>query len=134
MATATIKYLGNLKTECKHAKSGDTFITDAPVDNNGKGEAFSPTDLLAVSYVSCMITVIGIYCEKNGLEFLHGVGDVKKEMLAAPRRIGKMVIDMDLTGNTWTTEQQAAIIKVAEECPVAFSVAEEMEVTISYKF
>ena len=65
MATSKVEYLGGLRTKCTHLKSGQEVITDAPVDNNGKGEAFSPTDLVATAYVSCMYTIIGIYCEKS---------------------------------------------------------------------
>ena len=82
MATAAIEYLGELRTKCRHLKSGKEFITDAPTDNNGKGEAFSPTDIVATAYVSCMLTIIGIYCDKNDLEFLQGRGEVVKSMEA----------------------------------------------------
>ena len=69
MGTARIEYQGNLRTKSTHLKSGQSIYTDAPVDNNGKGSTFSPTDLVATAYVSCMITIMGIYCDKNGINF-----------------------------------------------------------------
>lgn len=134
MATSTVKYLGDLQTECVHLKSGQKFVTDAPVDNNGKGSAFSPTDLLATSYASCMITIIGIYCNNNNIEFNHAEADVIKSMESNPRRVGKIEINLNLEGNNWDTQQQAKIIKAAEACPVAKSVNESMEIEISYTF
>ena len=69
MLISEVSYLGNLRTAAKHLKSQDTIITDAPVDNNGKGQAFSPTDLVATSLASCVMTIIGIHCSKNNIEF-----------------------------------------------------------------
>jgi len=74
MITSKVEYLGGLRTEATHIASGNKIITDAPVDNFGKGEAFSPTDLLATSYASCLLTIVGIYCQNHGLSF-------SKEML-----------------------------------------------------
>ena len=71
MITSKVTYLGNLRTSCEHLASGTKIITDAPVDNQGKGEAFSPTDLVATSFASCMITIIGIYCDNHQLNFQH---------------------------------------------------------------
>lgn len=134
MATARIEYLGNLQTKCTHLKSGQEFVTDAPVDNNGKGSAFSPTDLLATAYVSCMITIMGIHCDQNNIEFKSCIAEVTKEMASGPRRVNRLTIDFDLTGNNWTTEQKNRIIKAGEACPVAMSVSDDMEVMINYTF
>lgn len=134
MATARIEYLGNLQTKCTHLKSGQEFLTDAPVDNNGKGSAFSPTDLLATAYVSCMITIMGIHCDQNNIEFKSCIAEVTKEMASGPRRVNRLTIDFDLTGNNWTTEQKNRIIKAGEACPVAMSVSDDMEVMINYTF
>ena len=134
MATARIEYLGDLQTKCTHIKSGNFFVTDAPVDNNGKGSAFSPTDTMATAYVSCMITIIGIYCDQNTIPFTNCIGEVNKIMASGPRRISALEISLDLTGNNWSTEQEAKIIQAAENCPVAKSVSEAMDISISYKF
>jgi putative redox protein len=134
MATTTIKYLGDLQVECIHEKSGTKIVTDAPVDNNGKGSAFSPTDLCATAYLSCMVTIIGIYCDKNDLTFVHAEGSVNKIMASRPRRIARLEINLDLSGNNWTTDERQAIMKAGEACPVAMSVSEEMEVDIKYQF
>lgn len=134
MATARIEYIGELKTKCTHLRSGQEIITEAPVDNNGKGEKFSPTDLMATSYVSCMVTIMGIYCDTNNIEFKHCTAELTKEMASGPRRISRLVIDYDLSGNDWTTEQKNKIIKAAEACPVAMSVSDDMEVLINYSF
>ena len=133
MATASIEYLGNLRTKCKHLKSGKEIITDAPTDNNGKGDAFSPTDLLATSYVSCMITIMGIYCDKNDIPFDHAKAEMTKSMASGPRRVEKIQIEMDLSGNGWTPEQIEKIIVAGEACPVAKSVSDSIELEINYK-
>ena len=134
MGTARIEYQGNLRTKSTHLKSGQSIYTDAPVDNNGKGSTFSPTDLVATAYVSCMITIMGIYCDKNGINFKKCIADVTKEMASGPRRVHRLIIEFDLTGNDWTIEQQNTIIKVGEACPVAMSVSDGMEVVINYTF
>ncbi len=134
MATARIEYQGNLRTKCTHLKTGDIIYTDAPVDNNGKGSTFSPTDLVATAYVSCMVTIMGIYCEKNNIELKNCTAEVTKEMASGPRRVHRLTIDFDLTGNDWTAEQENNIIKAGESCPVAMSVSDDMEVLINYTF
>ena len=134
MSTATVEYLGNLRTKCIHLQSGAEIITDAPVDNNGRGEAFSPTDLVATSYASCMLTIIGIFCNNNGYTFEKGKADVTKIMAAEPRRIGEIVINMDLSGNGWDTLTQEKVLRAAKACPVAKSVHEDITITFDYKF
>jgi uncharacterized OsmC-like protein len=134
MATARIEYLGDLQTRCTHLKSGVQFVTDAPVDNNGKGSAFSPTDLLATAYVSCMLTIVGIYCQTNGLNFQHGVGEVNKIMASGPRRVAQLEITLDLRGNDWTDDEQRRVQQAAENCPVAKSVDPAMEINFTFQF
>lgn len=134
MATATINYLGNLRTECTHLASGTKIFTDAPTDNQGKGEAFSPTDLVATSYASCMITIIGIYCLNHELSFENAHATVTKIMSAAPRKIEKLVIDLNLSNNGWDSETQAKIIAVAKACPVARTLGENVEVDLTVEF
>lgn len=134
MATVKVEYSGGLRTQCTHLKSGQQFITDAPTDNNGKGEAFSPTDLVATAYASCMLTVIGIHCDQNDLNFTNGSSEVVKVMGDGPRRIVKLEIQMDLSGNGWDEETCKRIQRVAETCPVAKSVDPALEIDIQFTF
>ena len=128
MATAEVTYLGGLRTECRHLQSGTVIHTDAPTDNHGKGEKFSPTDLVATAYASCMISIIGIYCNEHGHSYEHGKASVTKIMAASPRRIAQLVISMDLRGNGWSKETSEKIVRVAKACPVAKSINELIEV------
>lgn len=134
MATARIEYLGGLRTKCTHLKSGTQILTDAPTDNHGKGEAFSPTDLVATAYVSCMISLVGIHCNQNGIEMIGGTGEVTKVMASEPRRIEQLKIEIDFSMNNWPIEVQKRVIRVAEACPVAKSVSEMIVVDIAYTF
>lgn len=132
MATSTVKYLGGLRTECTHLQSGTVIHTDAPTDNHGKGEKFSPTDLVATAYASCMISIIGIYCNEHGHSYEHGTATVTKIMASAPRRIGKLVIEMDLSGNGWDAETFEKVKRAALACPVARSVSADIELEITF--
>jgi uncharacterized OsmC-like protein len=132
MATSHVKYLGELRTECTHLQSGTVILTDAPTDNKGKGEKFSPTDLVATAYASCMLSIIGIHCNENNIPFNHGQASVTKIMASGPRRISKIIIDMDLKGNGWDEETADRLIRVAKACPVAKSVSEEIELEFTF--
>lgn len=134
MTTSKVEYLGGLRTKCTHIKSGSIIETDAPVDNNGKGETFSPTDLVATAYGSCMLTIIGIYCQSRGLEFENGVVNVTKSMASAPRRIDCLELEIDLSGNSWSSEDEKGIERAANACPVAKSVDQGMNIKMTYKF
>jgi uncharacterized OsmC-like protein len=134
MTTAKVDYNGNLRTTCTHLKSKSTFITDAPEDNNGKGEAFSPTDLLATALVACMQTIIGIYCESHAINFDSCEGTVEKIMYSNPRRIGELHVKLDLSLNKWEKTMQAKIIRAAETCPVAKSIHPEIKIVYTYLF
>lgn len=134
MATVRIEYLGDLRTRCTHEKSGTEIITDAPTDNHGKGESFSPTDLIGTSFVSCILTVVGIHCNQNDIEMKGGTGVVDKIMTSGPRRIEQLKISLDFSMNDWSAEIQERIKRVAEGCPVAHSVSETMIVDIDYTF
>ncbi len=134
MATVSIEYLGDLRTKCTHLKSGNTVITDAPTDNNGRGENFSPTDLVATAYISCMMTIVGIYCDKNNIPFHTATGSVLKTMAGGPRRVAGLTIQLDFSGNNWNLEIQQNVIAAAEACPVAKSVHGDIELTFEYTF
>lgn len=134
MITSKVEYLGNLSTKCTHVRSGVEIVTDAPVDNNGKGESFSPTDMAATAYVSCMITIIGIYCDKNGLPFNAAKSEITKHMSSSPRRISGIDIELDLSGNGWSSEEITRIIRAGESCPVALTFHPEVTININYTF
>ena len=106
METVKIEYLGGLRTECVHVKSGTKIMTDAPTDNKGKGEKFSPTDLVATAYGACMVSLIGIYCQDHDLKYTQGYVSVEKIMESNPRRIGQLNFIMDLKGNDWDEKTQ----------------------------
>jgi putative redox protein len=134
MNTAKIEYLGGIRTECTHLKSGTKILTDAPTDNKGKGEKFSPTDLVATAYGSCMASLIGIYCQEHDLDYKHGEVGVLKVMASNPRRISELHFSMDLKGNGWDEKTQKKIIRVAETCPVALSVHPDIKIKIDFQF
>jgi uncharacterized OsmC-like protein len=128
MITSEIKYLGNLRTECHHLASGTIIETDAPIDNKGKGERFSPTDLVATAYASCMMTIMGIYCNEHGIEMNTGIARVQKIMEANPRRIGKLIIEMDFSGNNWSELEAEKVLRACKACPVAKTLGDNVEV------
>jgi putative redox protein len=128
MITSEIKYLGNLRTECHHLASGTVIETDAPIDNKGKGERFSPTDLVATAYASCMMTSMGIYCNEHGIEMNTGIARVQKIMEANPRRIGKLIIEMDFSGNNWSELEAEKVLRAGKACPVAKTLGDNVEV------
>lgn len=132
MKISEVSYLGNLRTACKHLKSGDTIITDAPTDNNGKGEAFSPTDLMATSLASCAMTIIGIYCKKNSIRFEYCQASIQKIMGREPRKVDRIIVEFDIGSNEWDKKTLKRIEKVAATCPVDITLKNSVE--IEYKF
>jgi uncharacterized OsmC-like protein len=131
MITAEVEYLGGLRTKCTHVNSNTSIITDAPIDNNGLGQAFSPTDLVATAYASCMLTIIGIYCKEHGVFFEYAKASVEKIMEANPRRIGKIVIHIDFKGNNWTDLEAEKVIRAGKACPVAKTLGDNVAVEFS---
>lgn len=132
--TATVTYLGELRTEATHLLSGTKIITDAPPDNQGRGEAFSPTDLCATSLASCMMTIMGISARNHGLDISGAKASIHKIMAADPRRIARIVITMAMPKNGFDEKQQKLLEKAALTCPVAFSLAEGIEQDIAFEW
>ncbi|WP_442845485.1 OsmC family protein [Leeuwenhoekiella sp. H156] len=130
--TSKVVYLGELRTSCEHVQSGNTFITDAPVDNNGKGEAFSPTDTVATALASCMLTVMGIKANQMGAPDLKGsIAEVTKIMAAEPRRISKIEVKLTLYGIA--EEKTRKILEnTARTCPVLQSLHPDMEKVVFF--
>ena len=128
------RYLGELRTHSTHLKSSDTIITDAPVDNNGKGSAFSPTDLVASALCSCMTTVMGICAEKNNFELPVSTAYVTKIMESYPRRISKIIIEINFDKNNLSDQQKEKLVAVAKGCPVAQSLSTDLIQEVKFNF
>jgi putative redox protein len=119
METVKTKYLGDLRTEATHVASGTKIVTDAPVDNQGKGEFFSPTDLVATALGSCIMTIMGIAARQYSIN-LEGVSfTITKIMAENPRRIGEIAIVFDFTMRDYTDKQKKVLEYCAKTCPVA---------------
>jgi uncharacterized OsmC-like protein len=129
--TSKVTYTGNLRTKSEHLRSGDSFITDAPIDNNGLGQAFSPTDTVATGLASCMITMMGI--KANGLEvdLINSTAEVTKHMEADPRRISKIEVKLSLPSNV--SEKNRKILEhTANTCPVLYSLHPDIVKEITF--
>lgn len=134
METIRTEYTGELRTHATHVASGNTLITDAPLDNHGKGEAFSPTDLLATSYGSCMITVVGIAANTHGFSIDGTKLKITKIMASNPRRIGELVVELDFPANNYSDKEKEIIRRTAITCPVALSLHPDVKQTILFNF
>lgn len=132
--TATVTYLGELRTEATHLLSGTKIITDAPPDNQGKGEAFSPTDLCATSLAACMITIMGISARNHGLDMTGAHATINKIMASDPRRIARVEINITMPKNDIDAVQRKVLEAAARSCPVAFSLAEGIEQVITFEW
>ncbi|MDO1444901.1 OsmC family protein [Rhodocytophaga aerolata] len=135
MPTIQTIYQGNLRTKATHVASGNTLITDAPVDNNGKGEAFSPTDLVCAALGSCMMTIMGIVAEREKIELRDTKFEIIKTMASNPRKIAKIEIVFDMKANiSLSIEQQEKLKRAALTCPVALSLHPDVEQVVSFTF
>lgn len=134
MEISKLIYQGELRTKSIHLKSGKEIITDAPTDNHGKGEAFSPTDLMSTSLAACMITIMGIEAEK--LKFKLGEVEtvISKVMGVNPRRVIKIGIELVFKNTNYTDEQKEQLKTAALNCPVAKSLHPEINQEISFMF
>lgn len=134
MKTSKIVYSGNLRTEAVHLKSGNKIITDAPPDNNGKGEAFSPTDLLATSLGCCMLTIMGIVAERHDIN-INGTGiEITKIMEANPRRVGEIIVEFTMPKNNYSDKEKTLLENAAHTCPVAKSLSAELKQTVIFNY
>ncbi|WP_300127602.1 amidohydrolase family protein [Desulfovibrio sp.] len=134
MATVTAKYLGDLRTECVHVASGTTLVTDAPVDNQGNGESFSPTDLCATALATCAMTIIGIYGRSHGVDVNGATIEVTKTMSANPRRIAKIEMIFHMPDRDYTDHQKMMIQRAALTCPVHLSLHPDVEQVFTFKW
>ncbi|MFM7155549.1 MAG: OsmC family protein [Bacteroidota bacterium] len=127
-------YLGDLRTEAVHLRSGARIITDAPPDNHGKGEAFSPTDLCAASLASCMLTIMGISARNHGLNIDGASASVNKIMASDPRRIARVEIRLEVPGSQLDERQRKILETAARTCPVAFSLDGGLEQVVEFEW
>jgi putative redox protein len=127
-------YLGGLRTEVKHLRSGNTIITDAPPDNNGKGEAFSPTDLTCASLNSCMVTLMGMLAEREGIQLQGLTSEIVKIMGANPRKIAEIQVTFTHPNLEATEIQKEKLKRAALTCPVALSLSESVKQTVVFNF
>jgi len=132
--TSNTIYLGELRTKATHLRSGIEIITDAPPDNKGKGEAFSPTDLLATALASCMITIMGISAREHGFNIDGTTAKVWKIMASNPRRVGEVKIELDFPKNDFSVKEKKFIEKAAYSCPVYLSLHPDLKKTITLNF
>ncbi|HMX40458.1 MAG TPA: OsmC family protein [Saprospiraceae bacterium] len=132
--TSTVEYLGELRTEATHLYSGTKIITDAPLDNQGRAEAFSPTDLCATSLASCMMTIMGISARNHDLEMTGAKAEITKIMASDPRRIARVEMKVIMPPNGYTEVQKKLLEAAARSCPVAFSLAAEIEQAVEFEW
>ena len=133
MTTSVVYYSGDLRTESKHLQSGNKIITDAPIDNEGKGEGFSPTDLVATSLANCMLTIMGIVARRHKVNIDGTRADVEKIMGTEPRRITEIQIEFYFPGN-YDSKTKTILEKAALNCPVAKSLAESLQQSIEFNY
>lgn len=133
MITSKVTYLGELRTEATHLQSNTTIYTDAPKDNHGKGEMFSPTDLVATALASCMISIMGIVAMRDGITPVDGAtAVVTKVMFTEPRRIGEIHIKITFPQNNYSDKEKKIYEHAAHTCPVAKSLHPDLKQMIQF--
>jgi putative redox protein len=131
---ATVEYVGDLRTKATHLKSGNNVTTDAPTDNQGKGEAFSPTDLVSAALSSCMMTIMGQVAAREGIDMKGLKTDVIKIMSTNPRKIAEIKIAFSHPDFKATEGQKQKLMSAARTCPVALSLSENLQQTITFNW
>ena len=134
MHTIKNKYIGDLRTTSIHLSSGNEIITDAPIDNQGKGEAFSPTDLLASSLASCMLTIMGIAARNRGINICGTEVFVQKIMESNPRRVKEIVVEFFFPDEYYSEVDKKVLEQAASSCPVALSLNTEITQTKIFNY
>ena len=134
MKTSKVTYQGNLRTNAIHLKSKNEIITDAPTDNQGKGEAFSPTDIVATALGSCMLTIIGIKAQDNGMITNDISVDITKVMTSNPRKINEVIVEFNFGYKNYTEKEKKIIENAAKTCPVALSLDSSIKQTLIFNF
>lgn len=134
METIHVTYTGDLRTEALHLYSKAKLITDAPLDNSGKGESFSPTDLLCASLGSCMMTIMGIAARTHKIELEGTEIKITKIMSANPRRVGEIVVEFHFPNKQYSEKEKIILENAARNCPVALSLHPDLKQTISFNW
>lgn len=134
METIRTTYTGQLRTEAIHVQSGNKLITDAPTDNKGKGETFSPTDLLATSLASCIFTIMGIKAEESGFSIDGATAKTWKIMSENPRRVAEVKIEFDFTMLDLKDSEKELLQSLVKVSPVPLSLHNETKQTVTLKF
>jgi len=134
MTTSTVKYLGGLRTEAIHLRSNTIIHTDAPVDNHGKGEKFSPTDLVATALASCMVSIMGIQANTSNITLGEIHAEITKIMSANPRKISEIVVVIHFSNHNYTDREKTILVNAAKTCPVALSLNPDIKQTITFNF
>lgn len=129
---AKLVYEGDLRCSCTHIKSNTIIETDAPVDNRGKGEKFSPTDLLCVSLATCMITTMGIKAGDMNIDLKGTTAEIHKHMLADPRRVGRIEVHLKLPAGVVDQKDRVILERVGDNCPVAKSIHPDISFEATY--
>lgn len=130
--TSKVTYLGSLRTEAEHLKSGEKIITDAPTDNNGKGEAFSPTDLLATSLANCAVTIMGIAANNHEINIDGTLAEVTKHMGTDPRRVVQIDVKITMPSKGYSSKERKILEAAAHTCPVSKSLHPDLIQNISF--
>ena len=134
METITTVYTGELRTEATHVKSGVQIITDAPTDNQGKGESFSPSDLLAAALGSCMVTIMGIASRTHNIDIDGTKIRITKVMASNPRRVSEVHVEFDMPENTYSEKEKAILDLAARTCPVALSLHPDIKQLVKFNY
>lgn len=134
MDTAIVRYLGDLRTEARHVRSGNTIITDAPPDNKGRGEAFSPSDLLCSALASCMLTIMGIAARERDIDLVDLSARVVKHMGNGPRKVDRVEVHIELDGSKLDQHQRMVLERAAHTCPVALSLRADLMQDVRFTY
>ncbi|MBL7885688.1 MAG: OsmC family protein [Flavobacterium sp.] len=133
MATSSIEYVGDLRTICIHIQSGTQILTDAPTDNHGKGEAFSPTDLVATALGSCMVSIMAIKSKDLEVDLKDSTVSVTKIMQAEPRKIAKIIVKLNMAIDT-SDKNKIILERSAMTCPVLLSLHPDIEKEVTFNW
>jgi putative redox protein len=132
--TSQVIYVGDLRTESTHLSSGEKIITDAPVDNHGKGEAFSPTDIMATSLANCMVTIMGIAARNHDINIDGTVANVKKHMGVDPRRVIQIDIQIIMPKGDYSSKDKKIIEHAGRTCPVSYSLHPDLVQNVTFEW
>lgn len=133
MATSSIEYVGDLRTICIHLQSGTQILTDAPTDNHGKGEAFSPTDLVATALGSCMVSIMAIKSKDLEVDLKDSTVSITKIMQAEPRKIAKIIVELNMSIDT-SEKNKTIMERSAMTCPVLLSLHPDIEKEVTFNW